>query len=257
MNIDSIKYVYLIGIGGIGMSALARYFRYLGCQVAGYDRTETALTKQLVAEGIPVIYTDDFRLIDDVFKQDSTHTLIIYTPAIPKELTLPEAFRQLGYTLLKRSQVLGLISRDRYAIAVAGTHGKTTTSTMIAHILHDSGYGCAAFLGGISTNYNSNVLFSDQKAVVLEADEYDRSFLTLHPDIAVVTSADADHLDIYGDKAQLEESFRLFLGQVHEDGTSIIKEGLPFSGDVSYTATGKADAYADRVHIEDGEFYFD
>lgn len=257
MDIDHIRQVYLIGIGGIGMSALARYFRHLGCLVAGYDKTETALTRQLVAEGIPVIYADDFSLVSADFKQADGRTLIIYTPAVPNELELLNQFRLLGHALFKRSQVLGLISQNRFAIAVAGTHGKTTTSTLIAHILKDSGYGCSAFLGGISTNYDSNVLFSDNNLVVLEADEYDRSFLTLYPDITVITSADADHLDIYGDKNHVQESFQLFLNQLHPDGKSIIKAGLPFASDIFYTANGVADAYAENIHIVDGKFYFD
>lgn len=257
MNIDSIRYVYLIGIGGIGMSALARYFRHLGCVVAGYDKTETALTKQLVSEGIPVSYADDFSVVDDAFKTVDKHTLVIYTPAVPAELNILNRFHGLGHTLFKRSQVLGLISRDRFTIAVAGTHGKTTTSTLIAHILKDSGYDCSAFLGGISTNYQSNILFSDNNVIVVEADEYDRSFLTLYPDIAVVTSADADHLDIYGDKDHLHESFRLFLGQLQDDGVGIVKSGLPFEATIRYSATESADAFADNIRIVAGEFYFD
>lgn len=257
MNIDNVRQVYLIGIGGIGMSALARYFRHLGCLVGGYDKTETTLTRQLVAEGIPVNYTDDFALIDDSFKAPDEHTLLIYTPAVPKDLQILNRFQQLGHLLFKRSQVLGLISQHRFTIAVAGTHGKTTTSALIAHILKDSGYDCSAFLGGISTNYNSNVLFSDNGVVVVEADEYDRSFLTLYPDIAVVTSADADHLDIYGDKNHLHESFALFLNQLNKEGMSIVKSGLPFSADVRYSADSPADIYADNICIKHGEFYFD
>ncbi|SEL33177.1 UDP-N-acetylmuramate--L-alanine ligase [Parapedobacter koreensis] len=257
MNIDNIKQVYLIGIGGIGMSALARYFRHLGCLVAGYDKTETTLTMQLVAEGIPVIYSDDFSQVDDAFKIAGETTLIIYTPAVPSGLGILNQFNALGHTLFKRSQVLGLISQRRFTIAVAGTHGKTTTSTLVAHLLKDSGYDCSAFLGGISTNYNSNVLFSDNNVVVVEADEYDRSFLTLHPDIAVVTSADADHLDIYGDKGHLEESFSLFLHQVQADGTTIVKIGLPFEATIRYAADRPTDAYAENIHIANGTFYFD
>ncbi len=257
MDIGNIRYVYFIGIGGIGMSSLARYFRHLGCSVSGYDKTETALTKQLVAEGISVGYTDNFAHVEDAFKVVDGHVLVVYTPAIPPSLGILNAFRQLGHKLLKRSEVLGLISQNRFTIAVAGTHGKTTTSTLIAHILRDSGHDCSAFLGGISTNYGTNALFSDNNVVVVEADEYDRSFLALHPDIAVVTSADADHLDIYGDKGSLEESFSLFLGQVHGDGTRIVKIGLPFDADIRYTAEGTADAYADNIRIVDGEFHFD
>lgn len=257
MNIDNIRQVYLIGIGGIGMSALARYFRHLGCLVAGYDKTETTLTKQLVSEGIAVIYEDDFTRVGDSFKHPDEYTLIIFTPAVPGELRLIDQFQQLGHTLFKRSQVLGLISQKRFTIAVAGTHGKTTTTTLIAHILTESGYGCSAFLGGISANYGSNVLFSERNVVVVEADEYDRSFLTLYPDIAVVTSADADHLDIYGDKDHLHESFSLFLDQLHKGGTSIVKAGLPFDGKVRYAAGFPAGVYADRIHVKKGQFVFD
>lgn len=257
MNIDNIKQVFLVGIGGIGMSALARYFRHLGCMVAGYDKTETKLTRDLVTEGISVIYHDDFALVRGEFKEANDHTLLIYTPAVPADLEILNEFRRAGHMLFKRSQVLGLISRERFTIAVAGTHGKTTTSTMIAHVLTDSGYGCSAFLGGISTNYGSNVLFSDNQTVVVEADEFDRSFLTLYPDIAVVTSADADHLDVYGDKGQVEESFQLFLNQLQAGGKRIVKEGLPFASELTYSASRQAGAYADDIRIIQGEYYFD
>lgn len=257
MDINNIRQVYLIGIGGIGMSALARYFRHLGCLVGGYDKTETDLTRQLVSEGIAVNYTDDFGIINDAFKSADEHTLVIYTPAIPGELGILNQFQELGHTLFKRSQVLGLISQNKFTIAVAGTHGKTTTTALIAHILTDSGFGCSAFMGGLSANYTTNVLFSDNDTMVVEADEFDRSFLTLYPDIAVVTSADADHLDIYGDQSHLHESFRLFLGQLHERGKRIVRAGLPFEADTYYSASKAADAYADNIHIEHGDFYFD
>lgn len=257
MNLDHIKRVYLLGIGGIGMSGLARYFKHLGCDVQGYDKTETDLTRALVQEGIEVIYQDDIALLPDVYKQLSAQTLLIFTPAIPKDLKLKAYFLELGFVPYKRSEVLGIISASRYTIAVAGTHGKTTTSTMIAHILKDSGYDCSAFLGGISSNYNSNVLYGANNVVVVEADEYDRSFLTLHPNIAVVTSADPDHLDIYGDAKHLIESFELFLQRVVPDGVSIVKKGLPFRGHVTYAQTDVCDAYASDIHIENGTFYFD
>lgn len=257
MNINNIRQVYLIGIGGIGMSALARYFRHLGCLVGGYDKTETDLTRRLVSEGITINYIDDFDLINDAFKSVDEYTLVIYTPAVPSELQILNRFQELGHALFKRSQVLGLISQNKFTIAVAGTHGKTTTTALIAHILTDSGFGCSAFLGGLSTNYATNVLFSDNNVMVVEADEFDRSFLTLYPDIAVVTSADADHLDIYGDKSQLQESFKLFLGQLHAQGKRIVKVGLPFEADIYYSATAEADAYADNVCVKHGTFYFD
>lgn len=257
MNIDDIRKVYLIGIGGIGMSGLARYFHKLGCEVSGYDRTETELTMALVEEGIPVVYHDDITSISSSFAEPSEETLIIYTPAVPKELEIKNHFFNKGFELYKRSQVLGFISASRFTIGVAGTHGKTTTSTMIAHVLKDSGYDCSAFLGGISSNYDTNVLFGDNNVVVVEADEYDRSFLTLHPDIAVVTSADADHLDIYGDSSHLIASFEMYLDRVVEGGKRIVKIGLPFKGDISYAKDTRADAYAENIRVEDGHFYFD
>lgn len=268
-----IKYVYFIGIGGIGMSALARYFKHIGHQVAGYDRTETPLTRALVDEGILVCYDDDFSLVPDVFRTGPSagDTLIVYTPAVPSDSRLLSAFRDMGYRLYKRSEVLGVLSEGHYTIAVAGTHGKTTTSCMIAHLLTDSGKGCSAFLGGISSNYNTNTLFGHDAVLVVEADEYDRSFLTLHPDLAIVTSADADHLDIYGDQKHLTESFALFLTQVKEDGKKIVREGLPFSADIWYagssqrvvpvepssTFTPVNRVYARHVRVVDGDFYFD
>ncbi|MGM1431193.1 UDP-N-acetylmuramate--L-alanine ligase [Sphingobacterium lactis] len=257
MNIDKIKRVYLLGIGGIGMSGLARYFSRLGCEVAGYDRTSTELTKTLEEEGMQITYTDDVQSIPDVFKAASEDTLLIYTPAIPKDLQLKAYFVEAGHELFKRSQVLGFISASRFTIGVAGTHGKTTTSTMVAHVLKHSGYDCSAFLGGISSNYQNNVLFGDNDVVVVEADEYDRSFLTLHPNIAIVTSADADHLDIYGDANELITNFKLYLDRVVEGGTKIVKKGLPFAGDIAYAREEVCDAYAMNVRVEDGEFYFD
>lgn len=257
MNIDNIRQVYFIGIGGIGMSALARYFQHLGCLVGGYDKTETPLTQALSVEGMTIQYADDSSLIREEFKAVSDDTLIVYTPAVPVDLGILNKFRTSGHTLYKRSQVLGLISQNCFTIAVAGTHGKTTTSTLVAHVLRDSGYGCSAFLGGISTNYQSNALFGDNNVIVVEADEYDRSFLTLYPNIAVVTSADADHLDIYGDASQLLESFELFLSQVNEEGTSIVKAGLPFRSTVTYSGYGRADSYADNVRVAGGAYHFD
>lgn len=257
INIDQIKQVYLIGIGGIGMSGLARYFHHLGCKVSGYDRTKTDLTIALVEEGIDIIYQDDTSLLPVEFGQPSDSSLVIFTPAVPKDLKIKNYFIDKGFEIYKRSQVLGFISASRFTIGVAGTHGKTTTSTMIAHILKDSGYDCSAFLGGISSNYNTNVLYGENNVVVVEADEYDRSFLTLHPNIAVVTSADADHLDIYGDESHLIESFQMYLDRVVEGGHRIVKKGLPFSGDISYSKDEQADAHAENIKVVDGEFYFD
>lgn len=257
LKLDDIEQVFLIGIGGIGMSALARYFHHLGCGVFGYDKTETTLTQQLMAEGIPVFYRDDIELIPAPFQLFNERHLVIFTPAVPKDLSLTNCLRGVGYMLHKRSEVLGIISANRYTIAVAGTHGKTTTSSLIAHLLTFSGVGCSAFLGGITANYATNILFSDNDLVVVEADEFDRSFLTLHPNIAIVTSTDADHLDIYGDAGHVQESFRLFVDQVTKDGLRIIKKGLDLPVDIDYSAKEKAGAYADHVRIENGDYHFD
>ncbi len=215
------KNVYFIGIGGIGMSALARYYKFKGFEVAGYDRTPSDLTHELEAEGISVHYEDR----PDLIPADKDQTLVVYTPAIPADLGELVKAREEGYVLLKRSRTLGEIARGQRCLAVAGTHGKTTTSTMIAHILTHSGEGCSAFLGGISRNYGTNLLMSKNETVVAEADEFDRSFLQLFPEIAVITAVDPDHLDIYGDYAHVVEAFKAFAGQV--SGTLIAKKGIP------------------------------
>jgi UDP-N-acetylmuramate--alanine ligase len=257
MELKNIQQVYLVGIGGIGMSGLARYFRHRGCVVCGYDKTSTELTRELQQESIRVIYDDNEAFIPSAFHTPSEDTLIIYTPAIPKDSVILNFFKNQGFELFKRSQVLGIISRGMFTIAVAGTHGKTTTSTMIAHILKDSGKDCSAFLGGISTNYHTNVLYGKNNIVVVEADEYDRSFLTLHPDIAIITSMDADHLDIYGDHSHLTESFKLFASQIKPGGKLIHKIGLPLETGFTYAFDTEADAWASNVRIEDSDFYFD
>jgi UDP-N-acetylmuramate--alanine ligase len=258
MELQNIKRVYLIGIGGIGMSGLARYFAHLGCIVCGYDRTATDLTDQLHNEGIQVIFDDREDWIPLSYQTPNECTLIIYTPAIPKDSAILNFFRRKGFELFKRSQVLGMISKSMFTIAVAGTHGKTTTSCLVAHILKDSGKDCSAFLGGIASNYDSNVLFGKNDIVVVEADEYDRSFLTLHPDIAIITSMDADHLDIYGSHDQLTESFRQFASQLKENGTLIYHEDLPLTTQgITYSAHGPADVKALNIRVENGDFYFD
>ena len=215
------KNVYLIGIGGIGMSAVARYWKSRGLNVSGYDRTPSRLTDELRSEGIDVHFEDDPSRIP----QDREGTLVVYTPAVPADLQELVRVREQGYRLVKRSRILGEISRGQKCLAVAGTHGKTTTSTLVAHIFTDSGEGCQAFLGGISKNYGTNLLLSDNPVVVAEADEFDRSFLQLEPEIAVITAMDADHLDIYGDLGTYQQAFRDFAAQV--GGTLIIKKGLP------------------------------
>ena len=221
------KNVYFIGIGGIGMSALARYYKFKGYNVAGYDRTPSDLTFALEAEGIDVHYQDKPELLP----LDKNETLVVYTPAIPADMGELTKAREEGYLLLKRSRTLGEIARGQRCLAVAGTHGKTTTSTLLAHILTRSGEGCSAFLGGISRNYGTNLLMSENATIVAEADEFDRSFLQLFPEIAVITAVDPDHLDIYGDYAHVVEAFKAFASQV--SGTLIAKKGTPIGPDDS------------------------
>ena len=215
------KNVYFIGIGGIGMSAIARYYKGKGYEVSGYDRTPSELTARLETEGIGVHYTDDTAFIP----KDIAETLVVYTPAIPADMGELTYVREKGYRVVKRSRMLGEIAHGQACMAVAGTHGKTTTSTLAAHIFTESGEGCSAFLGGISRNYGTNLLVSAHPVVVAEADEFDRSFLQLFPEIAVITAIDPDHLDIYGDYAHVLEAFRAFASQV--SGTLILKRGLP------------------------------
>jgi len=256
MELATINRVYFVGIGGIGMSALARYFAKRGVVVCGYDKTRTNLTIELEREGILITYLDEESAVSVCFQKNHEDTLVVYTPAIPKNSNILNHFKSNGFSLKKRSEVLGIISQGMFCIAVAGTHGKTTTSSMIAHLLTDTGFGCTAFLGGITSNYNSNVLFGKNNVVVVEADEYDRSFLTLHPDVAVVTSMDADHLDIYGDESHLHESFHLFANQLKTDGKLFVKDGLPLNG-ITYSATQNSALRASNIHVENGNFVFD
>src|SRR5574344_2202271 len=212
--------VYVIGIGGIGMSAIARYYKHEGKRVSGYDKTPSKLTKELEEEGIAVHYTDDISFIP----KEKEETLVIYTPAVPKEMSELVYVEENHYRTIKRSKALGEIAKEKKCLAVAGTHGKTTTSTLLAHIFTSSSEGCSAFLGGISKNYGTNLLTSHNPVIVAEADEFDRSFLQLFPQIAVVTSMDADHLDIYGDRKHIVEAFKAFAGQT--SGYIIKKYGL-------------------------------
>ena len=257
MELQAIKRVYFIGIGGIGMSALARYFVMRGCLVHGYDKTRTTLCAALEDEGILVSYDDSTDGISSEFLNPDEHTLIVFTPAIPKDGIILNYFRDLGCSLYKRSEVLGIISAGQFCIAVSGTHGKTTTSAMIAHLLKASGHDCTAFLGGIATNYNTNFLAGSNDIVVVEADEYDRSFLTLHPDLAVITSMDADHLDIYGDAEHLQESFRLFAAQLKKGGSLYVKNGLPISSANTYGIDGAEVISARNIGVKAGHFVFD
>ena len=221
-----IGYVYFLGIGGIGMSALARYYRHTGAFVAGYDLTPSALTLALEEEGMDIHYTDDPRNIPPQIMENRENCLVIYTPALPSDHKEWQLLRDKGFDIIKRSVALGRSARDHHTLAVAGTHGKTTTSTLLAHILQDSGTGSKAFVGGISKNYNSNLLLSNNRFLVAEADEYDRSFLQLYPQWALVTSADADHLDIYGTHLAVKEAFASFVSQVVPGGAAVIKKGV-------------------------------
>jgi UDP-N-acetylmuramate--alanine ligase len=258
VDIKDINKIYFLGIGGIGMSALARYFRFHGKAVSGYDKTETPLTKQLVSEGIPVHYDDNLELAP----KDAQ--LVVYTPAIPKGHTEFMYYQQNNYPLLKRSEVLGAITRSSFNICVAGTHGKTTITTMVAHILRHSEYGCNAFLGGIAVNYNSNYWSNERDTCVVEADEYDRSFLRLTPDVAVISSMDPDHLDIYGTAATMEEAFIEFAGKIKPGGVLISKYGLPRAKDLKapnqltyHLNNTQADIYASNIQMQHGTYVFE
>ncbi len=253
-----IKHIYMLGIGGIGMSALARYFNALGAKVSGYDRTRTPLTDQLAAEGIDVHYHDDPAMIPDNLD------LCIYTPAVPRSLKEFIHFATTSVPVKKRAAVLGEITRQSKTVAVAGTHGKTTVSTMTAHILHHSTHSCSAFLGGISKNYNSNFLFSETSdLMVVEADEFDRSFLQLQPAVAVVTSMDADHLDIYSDHDALKDTFRQFISGTKAEGHILLKQEVhlnykPADRTVhTYSLRGDADYHGARIRLEEGRYVFD
>ncbi len=258
MNVREVKRVYFVGIGGIGMSALARFFREQGAEVSGYDKTETELTKHLVSEGMAVHYTDDVTLLD----KDAQ--LVIYTPAIPKDHTELNWYQANNYPVYKRSDVLQWITESMHAITVAGTHGKTTISTMIAYLLRETNYGCNAFLGGISVNYDSNYWCSENDTAVIEADEYDRSFLKLYPDIAVLTSIDPDHLDIYGTAEEMEAAFIQYTKNIKLGGTLLVKHGLHRQNDLKGPSTvtyslqnDAADIYADNIMQKDGAYSFD
>ena len=255
MNLNSIYNIYFIGIGGIGMSALARYFVADGKQVAGYDKTQTELTNELEALGIEVHFNDNIDNISQNFL-NAEETLVVYTPAIPKEHSELNYFRNNNFQVLKRSQVLGLITENTYCLAVAGTHGKTTTTSILGYLLAECGVEITAFLGGISENYNSNLILKGSKVSVVEADEFDRSFLTLSPDLACITSMDADHLDIYGKKEALEDSFRDFAKRLKPNGKLFIKKGLPING-ITYAVDEDADYSAINIRIKDGSYVFD
>ena len=255
MSLEKIHKVYFIGVGGIGMSALARYFIAIGKEVFGYDKTETILTNQLEKEGVNIHYTDSPSLIP------SEIDLVVYTPAVPQDLKEDKHCWDKGYVMKKRSEVLGIITNESFTLAVAGTHGKTTTSSILAHLLKQS-IGCNAFLGGITKNYDSNVLLTENtENTVVEADEYDRSFLELHSNMAIITSMDADHLDIYGDHSKFLESFELFSSQISPGGSLILNKQLenkltPACDVITYSISEKADYYLENIKVVDGYYVF-
>ena len=262
-NLDNIRSVYFVGAGGIGMSALLRYFLGKGYNVGGYDKTPSELTERLIEEGALIHYEENVELIQDCFK-DKDSTLVVYTPAIPSEHKELVFFRENGFEIEKRAQVLGFLTNKHKGLCVAGTHGKTTTSTMVAHILHQSHVDCNAFLGGISKNYGTNYILSDTSDyVVIEADEFDRSFHWLRPWATVITATDPDHLDIYGTKEAYLESFRKYTTLIQTGGALIIHKDLEMKADVQegvtmyeYSRT-EGDFHAENIRIGNGEIFFD
>ncbi|SHG62403.1 UDP-N-acetylmuramate--L-alanine ligase [Winogradskyella jejuensis] len=247
--------IYFIGIGGIGMSALARYFVANGNQVAGYDKTPSDITRALEDLGVAIHFEDDENAIHDNFKQKE-NTLVVYTPAIPNSHSELNFFKSNNFEVKKRSEVLGEITKSTFCFAVAGTHGKTTTTSILGHILNECDVNMTAFLGGISENYNSNLIINGTEVTVVEADEFDRSFLTLSPDYACITSMDADHLDIYGDASELTKSFTDFSHKIKPNGKLFVKSGLPIQG-ISYGIEDNSDYTAHNIRIEDGSYVFD
>lgn len=263
MDANNIESVYFIGAGGIGMSALVRYFLSKGKKVAGYDRTPSELTEKLIEEGANIHYDDNVELIPSDFCNPQT-TLVVYTPAIPDTHSELSYFRKNGYSIQKRAQVLGMLTQTEKGLCVAGTHGKTTTSTMTAHLLHQSTIGCNAFLGGISKNYNTNLLLSaDSEYVVIEADEFDRSFHWLSPFASVITATDADHLDIYGTEEAYLESFRHYTSLIRPGGALIVRKGITLNPRLQDGVTlynyskDEGDFHAENVRIGNGEIFFD
>ncbi|KAK6496851.1 hypothetical protein TWF481_001835 [Arthrobotrys musiformis] len=254
MDLSQIQNAYFIGIGGIGMSALARYLKHAGKTVTGYDKSPTQLTQTLQNEGIQVTFEDATLHIPQNFTKENT--LVVITPAVPKSHKQWNYFHENSYVIRKRAEVLGIITKDTYCFAVAGTHGKTTTSSILGHILYEAGEDVTAFVGGVVENYASNLIGSGTKITVVEADEFDRSFLRLHPNVACITSTDADHLDIYGDKASIEAAFREFADKVEDKSRFFVTSGLPLPGN-TIAVEGDADFKAFNVRVGDGEYLFD
>lgn len=255
MNLNQIHNVYFIGIGGIGMSALARYFKAIGKNVSGYDKTETELTKELETAGIAIHFEDDINLIPKDYYAENT--LVIITPAVPKTHSEWNYFLERDFQLKKRAEVLGVITKDTFCFAVAGTHGKTTTSSILGHILYQSGVDVTAFIGGIVENYDSNLIGNGKTVTVVEADEFDRSFLHLHPNIACVTSTDADHLDIYGDSTAIEASFQEFADKVEDKNKLFVANGLKIKGGITVAVNEAASFRAFNVRIQNSQYVFD
>ncbi|MFL9838930.1 UDP-N-acetylmuramate--L-alanine ligase [Flavobacterium sp. ST-75] len=255
MDLNQIHNVYFIGIGGIGMSALARYFKSIGKNVAGYDRTSTQLTDELKRNGIRVHFNDSIALIDLPFLNKS-NTLVVVTPAVPKEHFQWNYFLKNGFVVKKRAEVLGIITKGTYCFAVAGTHGKTTTSSILGHVLYESKVDVTAFLGGIVEGYNSNVIGEGKTVTVAEADEFDRSFLHLHPNMACITSMDADHLDIYGDSTAIEASFTEFANKIEDKTKLFVTKDLPLKG-VTVGVENGSDYNAVNIRVQNGWYVFD
>ena len=254
MNLNQIHNVYFIGIGGIGMSALARYFKSIGKNVSGYDKTETELTNELIESGIDIHFKDEIGLIPTDYYIENT--LVVITPAVPTTHSQWSYFLEREFVVKKRAEVLGLITKDTFCFAVAGTHGKTTTSSILGHILYQSGADVTSFLGGIVENYNSNLIGTGKSITVVEADEFDRSFLHLYPNIACVTSMDADHLDIYGDSAAIEASFLEFANKITDKSQLYIAKNFDLEG-VTVAVNENADYKAYNVRIDNGNYVFD
>ncbi|GAA4238146.1 UDP-N-acetylmuramate--L-alanine ligase [Postechiella marina] len=255
MNLNNIHNIYFIGIGGIGMSALARYFRANNKNVAGYDKTQTEITNALVDLDVHVHFEDNVACIDSKFI-NKDNTLVVYTPAIPKTHSELQYFLGNNFKVLKRSEILGLITEHTFCLAVAGTHGKTTTTSILGHLMYECNVELTAFLGGITENYNSNLILRGTEVSVVEADEFDRSFLTLSPNLACVTSMDADHLDIYGDSLELIKTFEAFTKKIKPDGKLFVKNGLPLKG-ITYGIEDNADYSVQNIKIIDGVYVFD
>jgi len=255
MNFGKVNNVYFIGIGGIGMSAIARYFVANGKQVSGYDKTPTEITNSLEEIGVTIHFEDDIKAVSEVFLNPE-NTLVVYTPAIPENHSEFNYFKDNGFNVLKRSAVLGEITKQTVCLAVAGTHGKTTTTSILGHLLHVCNVPVTAFLGGISENYNSNLIINGTEVTVVEADEFDRSFLTLSPDLACITSMDADHLDIYGNAEALVSTFKEFSECIKPNGKLFIKNGLPLKG-ITYGIEDDSDYCAQNISIANGSYVFD